>query len=179
MSSFRYLFDNIDAFSIVISFFDHKSLNKCSCISKEWKELLDEHLIWHELCLKRWDISNRVRKVLGVTTWKEAYRIMSKRQRLPKGLYTEKYNRTFGKGRKLGIDSWVLMGHTSNARPIFKNNINTMEIRLCVQNVHNFYISLNINNTNIKNNSIKLMCKQEDSTISIMNLSKSRLCATI
>ena len=177
MSSFRYLFDNHDAFSIVISFFDHKSLNRCSCISKEWKELLDEHLIWHQLCLKRWDVSHRVRKVLGVTTWKAAYRLMLKRQRLPKGLYTEKYNRIFGRGRKLGIDSWVLMGHTSNARPILKYNVYTMEVRLCIQNVHNSFVSLNINDTNVKNNSIRLMCKQEDSTVSTMNLCNIRVIA--
>lgn len=93
-------------------------------------------------------------KVLGAPSWKEAYRIMSKRFQLPSGKYTEKRHVVFGKGRAAGVDVWVLVQHSSNAKPVQRTNrngevIRVVELRLCVQNVCNVQALVQISSTRL------------------------------
>ena len=165
------VFDNVDCLQVILSYFDAKSLCVVESVSHNMKTILEDCYTWEVLCDQRWKCSKRVRKVLGVQSWKMAYRIMMKRQRLPKGLYTEKFNRSFGKGRKNGIDSWVLLGHTSNAKPSLRYGLNVMDIRLCVQNVYNSCLAFK------PADAIKILCSNEDLSVYKMNSPNIRLAA--
>ena len=79
---------------------------------------------------------------------------MSKRFQLPSGKYTEKRHTVFGTGRVAGLDLWVLLSHSSNAKPVQRVGRNgeptrVVELRLCVQNFDNIQTLVQISSTRI------------------------------
>jgi hypothetical protein len=151
-----------DVWRRIAYFLDAKSLSACAIACRRLRKLCDADEMWMAISLKRWNASHRVMKILGAVSWKEAYRIMERRQRVPRGHYTEKFNICFGKGRTSGIDSWCFIGHTSSARAIIRkgdpNRIPVMELRLCIQNVSNCWFKF-------CSSDVIVMGKQEDGGI--------------
>lgn len=148
---------------LVMMFLDFIGMCRVSCTSKSLHQYASSEYHWHNLALRRWNIIFSMKRILGAETWKIAYYIMSFRQRLPKGLYTEKYNKVFGRGRSNGVDSWILLGHRSDSfnPPLTWNGeqMTSLEIRVCIQNILYSKLKLNISN------SIKVVIYNEHSEL--------------
>ena len=141
-----------------------------TCVSKDCKNI-DTEWPWKILCRKRWQIPEQINKrMVGATTWKQAFEIMQTRQRLPKGDFTAKTNIVFGKGRNSCVDTWLLIGHTVDSR--LRNNI--IEIKLCIQNCHadsDITISLGCADFTVS-------CLSENGISTDLRISKATLVAT-
>ena len=147
-----------DLLYISLTYLDQKSLTSFYRSSKESSIIIIDDL-WKSLAKRRWNVSDITIKIIGADCWKTAYQIMTQRQKLPIGFFTEKYVVTFGKGRQNGIDSWILVGHTADARLTrYAHGFNTIEVRLCIQNYLNDAVD-------VLTSTIKIACRSEDESI--------------
>lgn len=132
----------------VFSFLGSRELLVLVGLSTSWAELeveFDE--LWKDLCWKRWRVTERIRTI-GVASWKEAYNVLKKKQKPPRGPFTPKHEKCFGKFRGSGVDAWILLGANNNCRGIttisnWGSLVYEMELRLCIQNVSNSSVCFN------------------------------------
>ncbi|CAM9510499.1 unnamed protein product, partial [Heterosigma akashiwo] len=129
----------------VMAFLDHHSLAMASFCCKSWNDICMHDNLWYESSKRRWRIPYKLhqKKICGGATWSQVYSNFVCSKRLPKGLFTNKRDVTFAKGRNRGLDMWVTVGHTADcrvARTITTDEgtritINAIELRLVVQNI--------------------------------------------
>jgi len=125
---------------IIFSYLDAKSLCAAAQSTKALRILGDQDGFWHSLCLNRWCVTDRMKRVMGCSDWKSVFRLMSKRRKVPNGVYTDRRHRHFGTGRASGVDAWLFLGDNRNARGRQQPGLNAglmMELRVCVQNTSN------------------------------------------
>ncbi|KAJ1427840.1 hypothetical protein B484DRAFT_450122 [Ochromonadaceae sp. CCMP2298] len=142
-----------DSIGNILSFCAADGLCGLSQASRIWSKFLEPLMEghWDVLCTRRWQLDEKMRRVIGACTMKDAYHTLDFRRRIPKGRFTEKFNYVFGSGRAgvgQGLSAWVLLGHTSNAKlrrlsPTKK----VIGLRLCVQNTSAGLLSLDLSDT--------------------------------
>jgi hypothetical protein len=126
-----------DVWSQVLNFLDAQSLLQAAMGAKILQGARSDEL-WYSLSHRRWRVALSMKRVLGVTNWQGAYRLLAKRQKVPRGVFTEKHNKCYGAGRSRGIDCWLFIKHSSSSRPyVTKSGVPVIYVRLCVQNVNN------------------------------------------
>jgi hypothetical protein len=136
-----------DCIGHILSFCAAGSLCGLSQVSRIWIKHL-EHVMehaWDVLCTRRWRVDEKMRKIIGASTMKDAYHLLDFRKRIPKGKFTEKYNYIFGSGRAQSLSAWVMLGHTSNAKLRWLSPTQkAIGLRLCVQNTSAGLLSLDL-----------------------------------
>ena len=139
-----------DVCYIVLSYLDSTSLCRLDCTSRFMHSLKTEY-VWKILVKRRWRCNDNVLKLHGAKHWKMVHEIFHLRQRIPKGVYSSKDNVVFGRGRHTGspsVDSWLLLGHTVDARV---NRKKCIELRVMYQCMHDLLsIALECENFTLK-----------------------------
>lgn len=120
-----------------------KLCQSCRTFGIELRDNMMEDL-WRQLCFRGWRNKVRTSKILGAETMKDTYRSLLQRLKIPRGKYTEKFNHVFGKGRANGVCSWVLIGHSDNARLRPRRGRNVVTLRVCILNTRNAAVTLDL-----------------------------------
>ena len=145
-----------DVVLLILTFLDHRSLCRLAVVDRYLRSGKTE-FVWQSLCKKRWRCADSVLKINGAKTWRRAYEIFHVRQRIPRGVYTQKDNVVFGKGRSKSVDTWLLLGHTVDAR---LNRRGCIEVRVCIQSWDSYHPT----QISLDENSFELNCFTEFKT---------------
>jgi hypothetical protein len=164
-----------DVDCIIVSFCGARSLCKLGSLKKPNELDKDDDIlepVWKCLIEKRWRARGNILRALGASSWKVAYQIMSVRHKIPRGVYTEKHNTIFGSTNSSGCEAWITIGHRSNASlringAPYNTTNNFIELRVCIQNVHNGLISVPLDTKNFA-----MICRTEE------NQSLQKMCIT-
>jgi hypothetical protein len=123
MASFEFISSlNPDALKMMLQMLDAAAIiTLTKCCSKKYRNVYFEDTLiqfilddaWKQLCHKRWNtqiLSN------SDVTWEHLYRSHHINRKIPRGLYTDTHNISFGEGAKDGLLAWLFLSHTSNGR---------------------------------------------------------------
>jgi len=135
-----------DSLHNLLTWLDAKSLSRLQCSSKYVYSLSQishsaADSAWKLLSQKRWQIANhaceREKRVLNLGVWYSVWRLLDNRMRIPSGqLYTTKQNKVFGKGRSFGVDMWILVNHSQDAKlKVSHTGKREIELRIVLQNI--------------------------------------------
>jgi hypothetical protein len=137
-------------------------LNKLS-LSEQTQKLIDNQ--WKVLIDQRWRLKATAIRNVGAPSWKVAYQILSMRKTIPRGIFTEKFNTIFGRGRTFGCSSWILVSHRPNTtlrRVVVQGGECTIiDLRLCVQNICSGFIAIDAS----KHSSFEVTYRSEDGSL--------------
>jgi len=97
-------------------------LSKQLVLRGDGRANIDYNYTFLQLCRRRYNVENEAKflRSIGASkgTWLNAFELASRRQRIPYGIYTSSPygdNIIFARGRKIGIDIWLLVNHTPDA----------------------------------------------------------------
>lgn len=103
--------------------------------------------IWKLLCLQRWNLSPTTMEKLSGHDFKDIYRSYLLKFQLPFGKFTS-FQVTFGFGKTQRMLAWLLLEHRSNGLLMqYGRNLYSAELRICLQNISNRTLSLNLERT--------------------------------
>lgn len=131
-------------------------LSEIESVSKSMRNAVDMFDgAWEWIVRRRWNSQALTKKNLSVSRWKQAYQLLGSRNQIPEGKYSGKLQSIFAQGFRSGLaSSWMMINHGNNAilRPsvLHRSQWNLIEVRLCLQNLHNSIISLSLNSSAVK-----------------------------
>ena len=132
----------------LLLFLDDRSLCRLSqsCKFIYSSEKLYADIIWKKLCEKRWLNFRNILRIIGTTSYKDAFHIMNVRKLFPRGKYTEKRHQVFGFGRKNRISAWIFIDHSIDCKPRAISINRTLErvitLKICLQNIGHDQVTL-------------------------------------
>jgi len=120
---------------------DPLSILRCASVNKRWRSVAVTPRVWHNLCKLRWRMRTSIsrHRVYSCKSWVEVYRHLSKKLRMPKGIYTGNRTRVFATGRCNGLDMWVSLSHRPDCSLLRKPHEGgrMARVRITIQNTRN------------------------------------------
>jgi hypothetical protein len=102
-----------------------------------------------------------------------AYRLMTWKHRVPRGIYTEKHNIVFAEGKGVGCECWILLAHRTSTRLRHIDGVNnSIELRICIQNITHKVLSVPLNGP-----SFEILCRTGTHDVDDLPVSKVKAVA--
>lgn len=135
-----------DTWLHIVLFLNARDVCKLQLTAKIFNNYDIYEVLFQKLIEMRWREDSRILKIIGTPSWKTAYGILSRKKRMPQGLFTKKQNSiVFGHGRRCGCEGWIMVSHQPNTRLRVYGSYRVLTFQLCFQNISNDIVNLNLN----------------------------------